>query len=461
VLFERVEAKGLAHNSYIVGDGNRAVVIDPRRDCDIYVELAAREGMRITHVLETHRNEDYVIGSLELASKTGAEVLHSAHDQLPYGYGRAIVEGETLPVGQLRLEPIHTPGHTRGHMSFLLREAAGAPWVVFTGDALFAGDIGRCDFYGEDKLHEMAGLLYESIFHKLLPLGDGVIVAPAHGSGSACGTAIAERPWTTIGLERAHNRWLQCRTKDDFVQHAARMLDYPPYFRMMEKLNLEGAPLLCTVRQPAALSAKEFAAGAKDVTVLDTRWELGFNSAHVPGAISIWEMGLSGWAGWFVTYDKPILLVGDSSDVSPVVRVLSRLGFDRIEGFLAGGMISWHSAGLPSQRIPTVTVQELCRLLDDGTAAWILDVRSLAEVEQQAVPGAQHIHLSHLLEAMGQVPRDRPVSIFCGSGVRSTVAASLLQRAAYDNVSVVLGGLSAWSSVRCPLRQTGTRGSVS
>jgi len=451
MLFERIEAKGLAHNSYLIGDGHRAVVIDPRRDCDVYVELAAREGMRITHILETHRNEDYVIGSVELASKTGAQVLHSAYDELPYPYGGRISEGDTVRIGALRLEPLHTPGHTRSHMSFLLRDATGAPWVVFTGDALFAGDVGRCDFYGEDKLHEMTGLLYDSIFHKLLPLGDGVLVAPAHGSGSACGTAIAERPWTTIGLERVHNPRLQYTTKADFVQHAARMLEYPHYFRMMERLNLEGAPLLCTVPPPKALPAKEFAARAKDAIVLDTRWELGFNSAHVPGALSIWEIGLSGWAGWFLTYDRPILLVTDSNDVSPVVRVLSRLGFDRVEGFLAGGMISWHSAGLPSQRIPTVTVQDLCHLLDEDGEAWILDVRSAAEVEEQAVPGSYHIHLSHLPERMAEVPRDRPVYIFCGSGVRSTVAASLLQRARYDNVTVALGGLSAWSSVRCPL----------
>ena len=451
MLFERIESRGLAHHSYLVGDGHRAVVIDPRRDCDIYVELAAREGMRITHILETHRNEDYVIGSVELAARTRADVLHSAYDELPYAYGGRISEGDRLRIGALRLEPLHIPGHTRGHMGFLLRDPTGAPWIVFTGDALFAGDVGRCDFYGQDKLHEMTGLLYDSIFGKLLPLGDGVLVAPAHGSGSACGTAIAERPWTTIGLERAHNPSLQYTSKAEFVQHAARMLEYPHYFRTMEKLNLEGPPLLSAVPPPSALSAKEFAARAKEAVVLDTRWELGFNSAHVPGALSIWEIGLSGWAGWFLTYDKPILLVTDGNDVSPVVRVLSRLGFDRVEGFLAGGMISWHSAGLPSQRIPTVTVQDLCHLLDRDGDAWILDVRSAAEVEEQAVPGAHHIHLSHLPEHM-EVPRDRPVYIFCGSGVRSTVAASLLERAGYDNVIVVLGGISAWSSVRCPLR---------
>jgi len=451
MLFQRFEAKGLAHYSYIVGDGDQAVVIDPQRDCEVYVEAAAREGLPITHILETHRNEDYVTGSVELASRTGAEVHHSAYDELEYGHGGRVAEGEVIRIGRLRLEPMHTPGHTRGHMSFLLRDATGAPWVVFTGDSLFAGDVGRCDFYGEDKLEEMAGLLYDSIFQKLLPLGDGVIVAPAHGSGSACGTAIAERPWTTLGLERAHSPKLQYTDKASFVAHTARMLEYPPYFHMMEKMNLEGARLLGSLLPPRPLSAHEFAEQAKHATVLDTRMELGFTAAHVPGAISIWHVGVPGWTGWFVPYDKPLLLVSEGHDPSPIVRDLHRLGYDGITGFLSGGMLAWHTAGLRSESIAAVTVQRLCGLLDDEMGPWILDVRSEGEVKQKAIPGAHHIHLSHVPERMAKVPREQPVYIFCGSGLRSTVAASLLKRAGWQNLTVVLGGLEGWNSVSCPL----------
>ncbi|MBM4429166.1 MAG: MBL fold metallo-hydrolase [Chloroflexi bacterium] len=451
MLFQRFEAKGLAHYSYLVGDGNQAVVIDPQRDCDVYVDTAAREGLAITHILETHRNEDYVIGSVELASQTGAQVLHSAHDELDYGYGGRIAEGEVLRVGRLRLEPLHTPGHTLGHMGYLLRDPSGWPWVVFTGDALFAGDVGRCDFYGPDRLEEMAGLLYDSIFNKLLPLGDGVILAPAHGSGSACGTAIAERPWTTIGLERKHNARLQHADKASFVAHVARMLEYPPYFRMMEKLNLEGAPLLSSILPPKPLSAHEFAAEAVHARVLDTRMELAFTAAHVPGALSIWHVGVPGWAGWFVPYDKPLLLVSEGNDPWPIVRDLRRLGYDHITGFLSGGMLAWHTAGLRSESIATVTVQRLCGLLDEGMEPWILDVRSEDEVRHTPIPGAHHIHLSHVQERMSEVPQDQPVYIFCGSGLRSTVAASLLKRGGWQNLTVVLGGLEGWNSVSCPL----------
>ena len=188
MLFERFESKGLAHYSYLIGDGNQAAVIDPRCDGDVYVQTAGQEGMRITHILETHRNEDYVTGSVELASRTGAVIHHSAHDDLDYGYGEAIRDGEVLRIGRLKLEALHTPGHTLGHMSYLLYDPEGAPWVIFTGDALFAGDVGRTDFYGRDRLEEMTGLLYESLFHKILPLGDQVVLCPAHGAGSVCGT---------------------------------------------------------------------------------------------------------------------------------------------------------------------------------------------------------------------------------------------------------------------------------
>jgi hydroxyacylglutathione hydrolase len=451
MLFKRFESEGLAHYSYLIGDGNQAIVIDPRRDCDVYVQTANQEGLRITHILETHRNEDYVIGSAELASRTGAVILHSAHDDLDYGYGEPIRDGETLKIGRLKLEALHTPGHTLGHMSYLLYDPEGAPWMVFTGDALFAGDVGRTDFYGRDRLDEVTGLLYESLFHKILLLGDEVIVCPAHGAGSVCGTAIAERTWTTIGLERKHNPKLQYTDKADFVKHVGRMLEYPPYFRMMEKLNLEGPPALGSLPAPPPLSSKEFAAQAKDAQVLDTRMELGFGSAHVPGALFIWEERLSGFAGWFLSYDKPILLVTETNEVSRAIRYLIRLGFDRLDGFLAGGMLAWHKAGLASHRVETVTVQELCQRLDGDEPTWILDIRSSEEVERREIPVAHHIHITQLPERLDEVPRDQPVYIFCGSGLRSMIAASLLRRAGWENLTVVLGGLMGWSSLSCPL----------
>ena len=451
MLFERIESEGLAHYSYLIGDGNQAAVIDPRRDARVYVEKAVRAGMRIAFVLETHRNEDYVIGSRELEDLTGATVLHSGEGDLEYGYGESIRDGDTVTVGRLKLKALHTPGHTLGHMSYLLHDPDGEPWIVFSGDALFAGDVGRSDFYGEERLEEITGLLYDTIFNKLLPLGDEVIVCPAHGAGSVCGTAIAERVWTTIGLERKRNPKLQYMDRDAFVENVGRKLEYPPYFKMMETLNLEGPPVMGSLPAVPALRAYEFAAKANDAQVVDTRSGVSYGAAHVPGALSIWEGGLSSFAGWFVMHSSPVLLVGETNDVTQAVGHLVRMGYDNIGGLLAGGMQAWHEAGLASERVQMVTVQDLCDRLDEGEEPWILDVRSDEEVEQQEIPTAHHVHLTQLPEHLDEVSKGQQVYVFCGSGRRSMTAASLLKRAGYDDVTVVLGGLAGWSSVRCPM----------
>ena len=453
MLFERIESEGLAHYSYLIGDQGEAVVIDPRRDCGVYVDQAAQAGLRLAYILETHRNEDYVIGSVELAHRTGAEIWH-ADGQLNYVYGRAVEDEQTWRVGRLELEAIHSPGHTPGSMSYLLRDPDGAPWVVFTGDALFAGDVGRVDLLGVDRMEEMAGLLYDTLFNKLLALPDGVIVCPAHGSGSVCGTSIAERIWTSIGLERRLNPKLQYKTQDDFVAHVGHVLERPPYFRRMEQWNLEGAPILGALPVPAPLKPDEFSAGAQEAeaVVLDTRMELGFGAAHAPDALSIWLGGLASFAGWFLPYDVPLLLVNETEDPTEVVRRLIRLGYDDLVGALKGGMLSWHTAGRRSQSISTMTVQELCHHLDEKESMWILDVRSEEELAGEGeIPDAHHIHVTQLPAHLSDVPRDRPIYVFCGSGLRSMIGASLLQREGWEDLTVILGGLAGWHSTACPL----------
>jgi hydroxyacylglutathione hydrolase len=452
MLLERVESTGLAHYSYIIGDLKNAVVIDPRRDCDIYVQLATREGLRITHILETHRNEDYVVGSVELASRTGAEILH-ADSELDYQYGQPVEDEQKIKVGRYTIEAISTPGHTPGSMSYLLHDPSGAPWIVFTGDALFAGDVGRTDLPGLDRIGEMTGLLYDSIFNKLLPLGDEVIVCPGHGAGSVCGEDIADRPLTTIGIERKSNPKLQYKEKDEFVENVGKEQERPPYFRKMEELNLAGAPILGPLPMPAPLSPSEFAKAVDKSIVLDTRMELGFSAAHVPGALNIWLDGLASFAGWFLTYDRPILLVNETNDPDEVVRILIRMGFDDLAGFLAGGMLKWHMAGKMSESIRTLTVQKLCENLDKGERPWILDVRSQGEIESGGIiPDAHHVHITRLPEMPDEIARDTPITIFCGSGMRSMIAASYLKREGWKDLAVVLGGLSGWKSSRCPIR---------
>jgi hydroxyacylglutathione hydrolase len=436
----------------LIGDRDCAAVIDPRRDCSEIIEAAAAEEMAIAHVLETHRNEDYVTGSVEMASRTGATIHRSAHDDLPYQHGEPIRDGDVIEVGRLKLAALHTPGHTPGHMSYVLHEPSGAPWMVFTGDTLFAGEVGRTDFLGAENLDRMTGLLYDSVFDKILPLGDGVIVCPAHGAGSVCGSGIADRFWTTVGLERKLNPRLQHTEREDFVRNVGRILPYSPYMGTMERLNVEGPPLLGALPVPQPLPAVEFVARAQDAWVVDTRDLLSFSAAHVPGAIALWEKELAAYAGWFLTYDRPILLVCESERLERVTRLLVRMGFDRLEGVLAGGMLAWHRAGLESARLDTLTVQDLCRQLDEvDVRPYILDVRSEEEVEEAPIPEAHNVPIKFIPERLDQVPADRPVRIFCGSGIRSAIVASLMRRVGRSNASVVLGGLAGWSSVSCPL----------
>ena len=453
MLFEKIESPGLAHYSYIIGDQNEAVVIDPKRDIEDYLNKATQNGYQIKHILETHRNEDYIIGSKALAAKTGANIWH-ADEELDYQYGRAVQDSQMFEIGRLKIEAIHTPGHTPGSFSYLLRDFSLEPLMIFTGDALFAGDTGRVDLMGKDRMDELAHKLYDSIFNKILPLGEGVILCPAHGAGSVCGDTIAERDLTTIGLEKKVNPNLQFENETEFVENIKEVLERPPYFRKMEKLNLTGTESISNQHAPAALTPQQFKdqMQAEDTIVLDTRNELNYGAAHIPGSLSIWQDGLASFAGWFVNYDKNILLVTPNQYPQPELKILHRIGFDNIKGYLKGGLLQWHMSGLESSSLGMIKVQKLCNLLDETSNYWLLDVRSEDELaEAGEIQGAQNIHITQLPDNLNQIPTDRPIYVFCGSGLRSTTAASILKRNGFSNVNVVLGGLEGWSSTTCPI----------
>jgi len=457
MIFEQVESYGLAHYSYIVGDGGEAVIIDPRRDVGVYVERARQNDMQIVSVLETHRNEDVLVGSVELQRLTGAEIWR-AESQLDYGYGEPVEEGDTWQVGQLKIEAISTPGHTPGAFSYLLFDAEGQPWIIFTGDALFAGDVGRVDFLGESKIPEMAGQLYDSVFDKILPLGDGVMVCPAHGSGSACGADIAERRITTVGLEKKVNPRLQHSDRASFVRDVGQVLKKPPYFTRMEEYNKEGAPPLSEIPPPRACSVAEFARelARDDTIVVDVRSELEFASSHVPGSLFLFKGGLEDFGGLFIPLDRKVLLVDSGGYPGDPVTRLYRMGFDDITGYLRGGTFEWQNAGQPVQSTDSVSVQDLCRRLDGAEPSHLLDIREEEELaEQGAIEGAHHIPIAEIRDRMNEIPTDDPLYIFCGSGRRSMVAASLLQKASFDNAAVVLGGIQGWSSAACPIVDAG------
>lgn len=453
MLFRKFIAAGLAHNSYLLGSRGVAAVVDPRRDCSIYVGTASRHQMRITHIFETHRNEDYVIGSLELAGLTGAEIFHGA--RMTFSYGKGVREGDRFSVGDLAITVLETPGHTDESISLLVQDrlVSEDPYMVFTGDALFSGDVGRTDLLGEERRTEAASTLYESIQRKLLPLPDGVIVCPAHGAGSVCGTEIADHELSTIGYEKATNPLLKLG-KDGFIARKnAEMLDIPPYFSMMERLNKDGGPI---IRRIPALrpydNAALKAAMSGGAQVVDVRAPTSFAAGHVQHSLSIWREGLPAFIGWFLNYEDPILLVDDFNlDLDAIVPHFVRLGYDKLSGFLAGGFPAWFKGAGDIAQFPSWSVQDLSGRLDDREL-YLLDVRDYHNREKVGhIPGSIHIFVGELPTRIGEVPRDRPIVAYCDAGYKGCLACSILQNAGYSRVTNLLGGMTAWVKAGYPV----------
>jgi hydroxyacylglutathione hydrolase len=453
MLFERIKSAGIAHNSYLLGSGSDAAVIDPRRDCQIYIDSAQDEGLRIKHIFETHRNEDYAIGSVELANITGAEIYHGPG--LDWKYGNTLKDGQEFRIGRLRLTAIHTPGHTDESVSYALADLATgeATVMVFTGDALFVGDVGRTDLYGTEEAPRLASNLYDSILNKLLPLGDGVILRPAHGAGSVCGLHIASRDESTLGIERIQNPLLQM-SKDEFIKYkVAESPERPYYFSQMEEYNLEGPPLLGCLPLPAPLTPTEFRqemeAGA---VVADTSEPAAFGGAHIKSAYSIWLEGLPVFGGWVLPYDKPILLVmEDQSHLERAVRYLIRAGYDRIAGYLRDGTEGWYNAGFPTESLPLLSVHQLKGMLDRREELLVLDTRGQDEWETGHIAGSLHVYVGYLEQRLAEVPRDRPIAVICNVGHRAGLGASILLRAEYPRVYNVLGSVKAWVAAGFPV----------
>ncbi len=447
MIFKRIKAEGLAHLSYFIGSENEAVVIDPRRDCQIYIDIAKREETNIKYVFETHRNEDYVVGSLELAQLTGAEIYHGPWPD--FKYGNKIKDGQVFYVGKLKVTAIHTPGHTPGCMSYAVADLASGEETVLvcTGDALFVNDVGRTDFGGLVKRREWSENLYNSIFNKLLPLGDHVILCPAHGSGSVCGGNIADREWSTLGLERRMNPLLQL-SKEQFVEHKINEHhETSPYFRKMEQYNLEGPPVLSNLQEPKLLSPAEFRTLIdKDAVVVDTRTPPAFGSAHINGSYNIWLGGLPLFAGWVLPYDQSILLVLKEKDqLETAVKYLLRIGYDLIEGYIVG-VETWYTEALPINHLGLLTVQELKTRLEKSKDLTLLDVRSDEEWNSGHVEGAIHMYVGLLKEHIAEILTNQTTAVICSIGNRASLGASILQRKGYTDIHVVLGGMFAWQN---------------
>lgn len=452
---EQFLISGLGHLSTLLSDdeAGMAVVVDPRRDVDIYLDAARERGMRISHVVETHLHNDYVSGGRDLAALTGADHLIGAGAGLRHEH-RPIRHGETFEAGSLRFTALETPGHTPEHVVYTVADTSRAdePLLMLSGGSLLVGAIGRTDLLGAENAVPFAHAMHRSLHEVILPHEDFVGVFPTHGAGSLCSTGISSTPSSTIGYERRHQPLLAPMEADAFARALlAGQPTFPRYFARMRPLNQAGPALLGgVVPMPSPLGVEAVRqAVAGGALIVDARPPAAFATAHPPGAVSLPAGSSFGtWLGWIVDHDRPVVLVlDDPADADDLARQALRIGHEPFVGALQGGFRSWIEAGLPVESSGQLTVDELAAALAPGGPAgapFVIDVRQASEFESGHVPGALSIGADALPDRLGDLPRDRPIAVMCASGYRASVASSLLRSAGFEDVSWVADGLPAW-----------------
>ncbi len=460
LVFEPFYTDGLAQISYLIGDSKAAVaaVIDPRRDIDIYLQMAKARGLRIAYAIETHIHADFVSGAQALAKRTGAQIIGGRADNYEFEL-RQVSGGETIELGQATLQVMHTPGHTPEHISLQLFDAqqGDQPIALFTGDTLFNLDVGRPDLLGEGSERKLAGALYHTLFDHYLPLGDRIEISPCHGAGSACGKSIGDRRHSTLGSERLFNPALrEQRSEGAFIDWLLADMPEPPrHYARLKQLNVHSAVQMEGASLPPPLAPSEFETlAARGMQVVDVRSILAFGGGHVPGAINIaLRNEFVNWAGWMLDDARPILLVGESADdVHQAVTQLYRIGLDDIRGYLRNGMTDWQNAALPLNRLQEWTVHEL-NARREAPDVQVLDVRSPQEVAAGRVPGARHIFVAHLADRLNELDPDKTTATYCGSGYRASIAASILKKAGFCDVANVPGSWMAWKAANLPVQE--------
>jgi hydroxyacylglutathione hydrolase len=477
MLLERFFDEKLAQTSWLVGcqATGEAIVIDPNRDINQYLELAAKEGLEIQHVTETHIHADFVSGVRELAARTGATMYLSDQGGADwrYGYlddGRSVrlEDGDVFMVGNVRFEVWHTPGHTPEHVVFVITDSltADEPVGAFTGDFLFVGDVGRPDLL--EKAAGVAGTmdgaarqLFASI-RRFRDLPDWLQIWPGHGAGSACGKALGAVPQSTLGYEKRFNWAFKIDDEDEFVQAVLEGQPEPPrYFAEMKRINRDGPRVLGSLPRPL----RQDDACIVDVIdggslVVDTRRGADFSQAHVPGTISIpLNRSFTTWAGSLVPYDRPFHLLIDAESaphaLAEAVHDLSMIGLDRIAGwFNPGAVTAWAAAGRTLGTLETIEADGVEAALENRTAE-VIDVRGRSEWEAGHLPGVRNIPLTTLTDRLSEIPRDRPIVLHCQSGNRSVIASSVLRAHGFDKTSNYAGGFSGWSRAGRPVHRAG------
>ena len=459
MYFEQFYLGCLAHASYMLGSGDEAVVVDPQRDVDIYLNAAEEQKLRIRHIFETHLHADFVSGHKELAARTGAKIYIGTKAGATFPHV-PVQDRFELHFGKARITVLETPGHTSESICLLVtdEEKSSRPWAVLTGDTLFIGDVGRPDLSKNFSPQQLAGMLYDSLHTKLLALANDVVVYPAHGAGSLCGRNMRAEKSSTIGTERLTNYALQIESREEFIQQVTTNLPArPDYFLRDAEINREGAAALTDLPELPAIPAIELKSLIEQaVPALDVRLGDRFSAGYVPGSINI---ALSGqFATWAATIlglsSRPVLIADTPEQIEEARMRLARVGIEDLRGFLAGGSGAWQQAGFALAELAQMTVEGLqARLRENGVR--VLDVRREAEWQAGHIAGAHWWPLDKFNTALPPIEKSAPLAVHCKSGYRSMIACGLLRRAGHQNVVNVIGGFDAWQQAQLPF-ETGT-----
>jgi len=461
--------KSLAHASYMIGcqRTGEALVIDPSRSVDQYLEAAAAEGLKVTGAAETHIHADFVSGSRELADRVGAKLYLSDEGPAEWKYqfadkhdSQLLKDGDAFYVGKVKLQVLHTPGHTPESISFVLTDEGGGadvPMGIFTGDFVFVGSIGR-----PDLLETAAGVvgsaeigarqLYHSI-ERFRNLPDHLQVWPAHGAGSACGKGLGAIPSSTVGYEKLFNPSLQYHNEQKFVDYILEdQPETPFYFAIMKRVNKVGPELLRNLPAVASNAIEQLPQIAREHLVIDTRSSSAYAKAHVPATINVPSNSLVQWSGFFVDYSKPLYLLTDPKTLAANLQGLRSIGIDNVHGYFEIGAVEANK--LMTESYPSLTPKQLQHRIESGEVK-LIDVRAATEFNEGHIHGAEHRFLGNLMRELSQLDKSKPIVAQCLSGGRSAIATSILQRAGLD-VTNLDGGYRAWEASRLPTTATAT-----
>jgi len=447
----------LAHASYLIADEGTgtAVVVDPQRDIDQYLRDAAQRNWQIRYVFLTHFHADFLAGHLELRDRAGAAICLGARAKADYPF-RPFADGETLEFGAVRLQILETPGHTPEGISIVvydLRKDIRNPHAVLTGDTLFIGDVGRPDLMASIGItaDELAGMLYDSLHEKLLPLPDATLVYPAHGAGSMCGRHLSSDTVSPLGVQRRYNYALQPMRKEEFIRLVtADQPEAPSYFLYDAMLNRRERPMLDETLErelkPLSLDAV-LGLQSQGAIVLDVRDPADFEGSHLAGSVNI---GLGGsyatWAGTILEREKPIVIVAEPGREAEAALRLGRIGFDYVAGYLAGGMQALAPRADLVRRTERITAATLAEWLAESAPPFVLDVRTPREWQEKHIPRSVSIPLNHVVERVSELPRDRFIVVHCAGGYRSAIAASILERHGFSTLADLVGGIAGWEA---------------